>query len=152
MVHRCNAAGVVVYADMLINHMAGPTDQLLGTANSSFDYNSESYPSVPYTSTDFNDENCPSVSGNIDNEEDPLQVRYCRDYGLPDLNQYVTNVRTQLRDYFNKLIDIGVAGFRIDSAVNMLPDDLEVWYRFTGISIHDSSSAFTVDIERSQRP
>lgn len=44
--------------------------------------------------------------------------------GLPDLvlaNDYVSD---KLADYMNRLIDIGVAGFRVDAAKHMWPNDL----------------------------
>ena len=44
--------------------------------------------------------------------------------GLPDLvlaNDYVSD---KLADYMNRLIDIGIAGFRVDAAKHMWPNDL----------------------------
>ena len=37
-------------------------------------------------------------------------------------------VRDRLSEFMNKLIDWGVAGFRVDAAKHMLPDDLEAIY------------------------
>ena len=45
---------------------------------------------------------------------------------MPDLavgNEYVRN---KIAEYMNRLIDIGVAGFRIDAAKHMWPEDLRV--------------------------
>lgn len=46
--------------------------------------------------------------------------------GLPDLKLEATYVRDKIAEYLNRLIDIGVAGFRIDAAKHMWPGDLQV--------------------------
>jgi alpha-amylase len=51
-------------------------------------------------------------------------VRNCQLVALPDLwlgKDYVTD---KIVEYLNRLIDIGVAGFRIDAAKHMWPNDL----------------------------
>lgn len=77
---------------------------------------------------DFNDYNCKSRSGDIENYSDPAQVRDCRLSGLPDLHIGSEYVRQQIANYMNHLIDIGVAGFRIDAVKHMWPGDLEAVY------------------------
>lgn len=52
------------------------------------------------------------------------EVRNCSLGGLTDLNQRVEWVRQRIADYLNSLIDLGVAGFRIDAAKHMWPEDL----------------------------
>ncbi len=52
------------------------------------------------------------------------QVRNCRLSGLRDLKGGTTYVRDMLRNYLNKLIGWGVAGFRIDAAKHMWPGDI----------------------------
>lgn len=52
--------------------------------------------------------------GAINNYNDPNQVRNCWLVGLPDLKVNTEYVRTQIVNYMNDLIGIGVAGFRID--------------------------------------
>ena len=47
----------------------------LGVGGSSFDSGSESYPAVPYSGFDFNDANCNTASGSIENYGDADQVR-----------------------------------------------------------------------------
>ena len=37
-------------------------------------------------------------------------------------------VRQKIADYFNDLIDIGVAGFRVDACKHMWPGDMEAMY------------------------
>lgn len=55
-----------------------------------------------------------------------LKVRNCRLVGLIDLNQGKEYVRDKISEYMNHLIDLGVAGFRIDAAKHMWPADLKV--------------------------
>ncbi|KAF2367801.1 Glycosyl hydrolase family 13 catalytic domain [Trinorchestia longiramus] len=139
MVQRCNAVGVRIYPDAVVNHMTGgwPTGTP-GVGGSSFDSGSESYPGVPYSSYDFNDANCNSASGSIENYQDANQVRNCQLTGLRDLNQGTEYVRGKIIDYMNKLIDIGVAGFRVDACKHMWPGDLEVIFG----SLHDLNTDY----------
>ena len=53
------------------------------------------------------------------------QVRNCKLSGLNDLNQGSDYVREQISAYMNSLIDIGVAGFRVDACKHMWPGDLD---------------------------
>lgn len=75
-------------------------------------------------SKDFNDKNCQSPSGGIENYNDTNQVRNCNLLGLPDLDTGSEYVREKIANYMNKLIDYGVAGFRIDASKHMWPSDL----------------------------
>ena len=123
MVERCNAVGVRIYVDAIINHMTAHTG--IGSAGNSHDSWKESYPAVPFGKPDFNDGICYTQSGKIENYNDANQVRNCKLEGMPDLalgNEYVRN---KIVDYLNRLIDIGVAGFRIDAAKHMWPGDLQ---------------------------
>ena len=52
--------------------------------------------------------------------------RYCRLSNLLDLDQGNPDTRAKIVAYMNDLIDIGVAGFRIDAAKHMHPDELLV--------------------------
>nr|WBB44926.1 alpha-amylase [Chrysogorgia stellata] len=126
MVRRCNDVGVRIYADAVINHMSGwwPTGTA-ATGGSSFDAGLEKYDGVPYSKLDFNDANCYSNSGGIDNWNDINQVRNCKLEGLNDLNQSKDYVIGMISDYLNHLICLGVAGFRIDAAKHIWPGDLD---------------------------
>lgn len=65
----------------------------------------------------------------------PIQVRNCELLGLPDLNQGHEWVRTKIADFLNHLIDLGVAGFRVDAMKHMWPGDLEViWGRLKNLN------------------
>jgi alpha-amylase len=48
--------------------------------------------------------------------------------GLPDLATGNEYVRNKIAEFMNNLIDIGVAGFRIDAAKHMWPGDLQAIY------------------------
>ncbi|CAG0906473.1 unnamed protein product, partial [Cyprideis torosa] len=127
MVRKCNAVNVRVYPDLVINHMSGtwPVDTL-GTGGSSFDSEALEYPGVPFTAEDFHGSNdCPTDSGNVESNDDPVQVRNCRLLGLRDLNQRKSHVRERVLEYINRLIGYGVAGFRVDGSKYMWPEDLE---------------------------
>jgi alpha-amylase len=108
MVQRCNAVGVRIYVDAIINHMSASSG--IGSGGSRFDSGSRSYPDVPYSSYDFNDRKCRTASGEIENYNDMYQVRDCKLKGMPDLDVSTEYVRNKLADYLNYLIDIGVAG------------------------------------------
>lgn len=56
------------------------------------------------------------------------QVRDCRLVSLLDLSLEKDYVRGKVADYMNKLIDMGVAGFRVDASKHMWPGDLTVIY------------------------
>jgi len=120
MVSRCNAVGVRIYPDIVINHMAASHPVMIGTGGSTADVASRSYPAVPYSATDFN------TPCSITNYNDPYEVRNCELVGLPDLNQGVEWVRARTSEFMNRLIGMGVAGFRIDAAKHMWPGDLNV--------------------------
>jgi alpha-amylase len=128
MVNRCNAVGIRIYVDAIINHMAGIGRKGNGSGGSSFDSDSRSFPGVPYAYNDFNDKKCRTSSGSIENYADVYQVRDCRLGGLTDLATGDEYVRNKISEYMNNLIDIGVAGFRIDAAKHMWPGDLQAIY------------------------
>ncbi|XP_046616877.1 alpha-amylase 2-like [Neodiprion virginianus] len=123
MVTRCNNVGVRIYVDAIINHMSSTADDgTYGTAGSQAFYSERSWPGVPYTSVDFNS------ACEITSYQDAANVRNCELVGLADLNQATEWVREKIVEYMNNLIEIGVAGFRIDAAKHMWPEDLEVIY------------------------
>lgn len=55
-------------------------------------------------------------------------MRNCRLVGLLDLALEKDYVRGKTADYMNKLIDMGVAGFRVDACKHMWPGDLSAVY------------------------
>lgn len=122
MVERCNRAGVRVYVDVVLNHMAAGAGIVHGTAGSEADVPARKYPAVPYTRDAFH----PSCA--IHNYQDAAEVRNCELVGLPDLNSSVVAVRDLQVQFLNRLIGAGVAGFRVDAAKHMWPQDLRDIY------------------------
>lgn len=120
MVARCNRVGVRIYVDIIINHMAARHPVVIGTAGSDANPNDGAFPAVAYTQADFN-EPC-----EMTNFTDPLEARNCELVGLRDLNQRLPLVREKIIGFLNKLVEIGVAGFRVDAAKHMWPEDLKV--------------------------
>ncbi len=104
MVNRCKAAGVDIYLDAVINHMAA--------------WN-RSFPEVPYGSNDFH-----TCTGDMD-YGNRWQVQNCDLVGLNDLKTESEYVRQKIADYMNDAISMGVAGFRIDAAKHMPASDIE---------------------------
>ncbi|CAM4592374.1 unnamed protein product [Lepidochelys olivacea] len=126
MVTRCNNVGVHIYVDAVVNHMCGSG---AGSGNSStcgsyFNAETRDFPAVPYSAWDFNDGKCKTGSGDIENYHDVTQVRDCRLVSLLDLALEKDYVRSKVAEYMNDLIDIGVAGFRIDASKHMWPGDM----------------------------
>lgn len=123
MVTRCNRAGVRIYVDVVINHMSADSANPRGTGGSTANPSTRHFPAVPYSATDFN------RACSIQNYNDRYQVRNCELVGLRDLNQAVPWVKKQIVAYLDKLVEIGVAGFRVDAAKHMWPRDLEAIYK-----------------------
>ncbi|EDV35653.1 alpha-Amylase [Drosophila ananassae] len=121
MVRRCNNVGVRIYVDVVFNHMAADGGTV-GTGGSIANPSVKSYPAVPYSNPDFH----PTCA--INNYNDAAQVRNCELVGLHDLNQGNSYVRDKVVLFLNHLIDLGVAGFRVDAAKHMWPADLGVIY------------------------
>lgn len=55
-------------------------------------------------------------------------MRNCRLVGLLDLAQEKEHVRDRIAEYMNRLVDIGVAGFRVDACKHMWSEDLKAIY------------------------
>lgn len=48
--------------------------------------------------------------------------------GLPDLNQGKGKTRSKIIKFMNELLEIGIAGFRVDASKHMWPTDLQSIY------------------------
>lgn len=116
MTTRCNAVGVRIYADVVLNEMTSISGT--GTGGSTANFEGRLYPGVPYGPGDFNSE-C-----SISTYDNAIQVRNCWLDGMADLNQGPGWVRTQISNHLNHLISLGVAGFRVDRIKHMWPGDL----------------------------
>ncbi|XP_043258991.1 alpha-amylase 2-like [Colletes gigas] len=130
MVTRCNAVGVRIYIDMIANHMSADRENAIGTGNSRANTFTRNYYAVPYTDNDFH------TRCSITNYNDAANVRNCELTGLHDLNQGYEYVRGKIVDFMNEAIDMGVAGFRMDAAKHMWPEDLNTIYsRLNNLSV-----------------
>lgn len=118
MVNRCNAVGVQIYVDGVINHMAfGSGTGVAGTV-----YGNNYFP-PHYGPGDFHQPAC-----GINPEDygtDRWRVQNCGLPGLPDLDTGNDYVRTTLANYLNELVTIGVAGFRFDASKHMSVADVQ---------------------------
>jgi alpha-amylase len=120
MVSRCNAVGVDIYVDAVINHMSGVDAAGAGINGSTFSY--YDYPGT-YAHWDFH--HC-GRNGNDDivNYQDRWEVQNCELVNLSDLDTGSSYVRGKLVAYMNDLISLGVDGFRIDAAKHMDTNDI----------------------------
>lgn len=124
MIKRCKVAGVDVYADAVINHMAG-MDSGSGSAGSTFRH--KDYPGI-YVNSDFH--SC-GRNGNDDilNFQDPWEVQNCELLNLADLKTGSVTVQDQISEYLNRLLKLGVSGLRIDAAKHIPAADLKAVYQ-----------------------
>ena len=120
MVAACHAAGVKVYVDAVINHMAGGGSSGPGSGGSSFTH--YDYPGI-YQTQDFH--HC-GRNGNDDiaNYQDRWEVQHCELVDLADLATDTSYVQGRIAAYLNDLLSLGVDGFRIDAAKHMPAADI----------------------------
>ncbi|MFD7709338.1 alpha-amylase family protein [Streptomyces sp. NPDC059786] len=128
MVATCRAAGVKVYVDVVVNHMARDGHESYGGAS----YTHYDYPGL-YGPADFHTypDDCPvqppadsADENTIRNYNDYRQVTQCELLRLADLRTETPRVRKQIAAYLNKLIRYGVSGFRVDAAKHVGQSDL----------------------------
>jgi alpha-amylase len=118
MVSRCKNAGVDIYVDAVINHM---TSQESGTGSGGSAYTHYDYPGT-YAPWDFH--YCGTEGHEITTYQDAWIVRNCELENLADLNTGADYVRGRIASYLQDLVNLGVAGFRIDASKHMHPDDI----------------------------
>lgn len=119
MVQRCNAVGVDIYVDAVINHMTGVGS---GTGVAGSSYSAYNYPGN-YQTQDFH--HCGrNGTDDIANYGDRWEVQNCELVNLADLATESDYVRGKLAAYMNDLVSIGVKGFRIDAAKHMPAGDI----------------------------
>ena len=119
MIQACHAAGVRVYADVVVNHMAGSDGGVgyAGTAWSHYDY------SGLYGPQDFH--HCGLAPGDeIENYQDRAQVQTCELVNLADLATDTEPVRARIAAYLGDLASLGVDGLRVDAAKHIPATDL----------------------------
>ncbi|GAA5218285.1 alpha amylase C-terminal domain-containing protein [Corallincola platygyrae] len=119
MIQRCNAVGVEIIADAVINHMANyPAGSGVGSGGSVWNSNNADYPDMDGWGTDFH------TCFNDIEWGDKESVWNCQLSGMPDINTGNPSTQDKLVAYLNKLKDMGVMGFRIDAAKSIRPSEL----------------------------
>jgi hypothetical protein len=117
MIKACDAAGVGIIVDAVINHTTGVGS---GTGTAGSTYTNYTYPQ--YSGDDFH--RCGTSDGDIKSYQDREQIQTCELAGLADLKTGKPEVQQKLRGYLQSMLDLGVLGFRIDAAKHMSPDDV----------------------------
>ncbi|GAA4687089.1 carbohydrate-binding module family 20 domain-containing protein [Phytohabitans rumicis] len=118
MVQRCRARGVKIYVDLVLNHMSGTGSVGSGPGSAGTAYTKYDYPNL------FNDGSGDSYGyadfgtcyRTISNWSDKNEVQDCELLALADLDTSLPEVRRKIAKYMNSVIDLGVAGFRVDAA------------------------------------
>jgi len=116
MVNRCQAVGVGIYVDAVINHMTNFPSPGVGSNGTA--YTKYSYPGL-YAPSDFH----PACA--LNNYQDAANVQDCELFSLPDLNTGLASVRQKTAGYLMMLSRLGVAGFRIDAAKHIQQVELD---------------------------
>src|SRR5205809_5276891 len=101
MVARCNAAGLGIIVDAVINHMTNYPSPGVGSNGTA--YTKYEYPGL-YTTADFH---TPCA---LDNYQSAANVQDCELLSLPDLNTGLPSVRQKIAHYLLGLSRAGVAG------------------------------------------
>lgn len=120
MVQRCGAAGVDVYADVVLNHM-NALPQGYGSAGSPFTH--YEYPGL-WNTNDFHHCGRNGDDG-LRNFKDLYELQNCELLGMADLDTSAPKVQAKQADFLNRLMDYGVKGFRVDAAKHMAAKDIE---------------------------
>lgn len=111
MVTRCKKVNVDIYVDAVINHVGGGSG--VGIAGSPYGHRTTAI----YAQEDFHHKPGDLSAGcSITSYYDKYQVQYCDLEGLPDLCTSCPRVQTLVSQYMTNLLQMGVAGFRIDAA------------------------------------
>ena len=122
MVKTCAAAGVAIYADAVLNHVAagagvGTNGTVYGTPRRTI--------SELYSQRDFHNLGGDmSTNCVVSNYDDQHNVQYCDLDGLPDLCTGCAYVRATTAAYVEHMAALGVRGIRLDAAKHMDPGEL----------------------------
>ncbi|MEH1013979.1 carbohydrate-binding module family 20 domain-containing protein [Micromonospora sp. CPCC 206060] len=124
MVTACHSAGVRVYVDAVVNHMAGTNNPAGSVGYAGTQFSGYSYPAVPYGHSDFHHpgDNCPT-SGGITDWNNEAQVTSCELLSLSDLYTEKEEVRNKIAAFLNDMISLGVDGFRVDAVKHVKKTD-----------------------------
>lgn len=128
MITECQAAGVNIIADVVLNQTTGSekTDgDEQGTAGTTFNRNSASYPGFAtstypegITKEDFH------TYGNINSYTNQEEVQSGRLLGMWDFNSESEKVQDIQAEYLANLYKLGVRGFRMDAAKHIQASSL----------------------------
>lgn len=127
MVSTCHDAGVKVYADTVLNHMAGDNQTSTDSYGAdAFSAGAHSYSQPGYTADDFHSYpgDCPNSNLAINDWNNQTQVQECELVSLEDVKTESSHVRSVETAYLNRLVDAGVDGFRLDAAKHINENDL----------------------------
>ena len=119
MINTCHTAGVRIYVDAVVNHMAAVNGT--ATNGNTFSATTLSYPN--FSASDFHP-NCSIVDSDYGAPGNRNSVMNCRLSGLPDLMTESAYVQGQIKNYLNKLVAMGADGIRIDAAKHMQPSHI----------------------------
>eukprot|EP00440_Ansanella_granifera_P017258 gb/GFBE01018746.1/.p1 GENE.gb/GFBE01018746.1/~~gb/GFBE01018746.1/.p1 ORF type:complete len:518 (+),score=109.83 gb/GFBE01018746.1/:1-1554(+) len=124
MVSRCKAAGVKIYVDAVFNHCAaGSGISIVGNQ-----YGSRSTPL--FSREDFHHRpGDPAGNCGVSDFSDVNNVQFCDLQGLPDLCTECDGVQNTISAYLSRLVELGVAGIRVDAAKHIKPDDLAAIFK-----------------------
>ena len=117
MVTRCNAAGVDIIVDAVINHMTNFPSPGVGSNGTA--YTKYSYPGPLHVRLISIRRARSTTTSSAANVQD------CELFSLPDLNTGSPSVRQKIADYLISLARLGVAGFRIDAAKHIQQVELD---------------------------
>jgi len=140
MVARCRSAGVGIYVDAVVNHM---TAQTTGTGSAGTVYTKYDYPGL-YDETSFHQPHCTIASDDYGSSAD--NVQRCELLGLADLDTGSDAVRRRIAGYLSELVEIGVAGFRIDAAKHVAPEDLAAIFGLVDEAVPEPAPYYFLEV------
>jgi len=124
MINSCHAAGVRVYADVVVNQMAGDSSASAGVATDGSTWNAATLTYPYFSANDFHAA-CDIQSADYNTAAGRSNVQTCRLSSMPDLNTESSYVRGQIVNYMNALLSLGIDGFRIDAAKHQAASSLQ---------------------------
>jgi alpha-amylase len=124
MVTTCKSVGVDVVVDVVLNHNAFIDKADDGGFNVNQPWTTknlaQNLPDLGFNASHYNDATC---NGDIVNWDNEFERYNCRILTLSDIKTSDAFVRTTMANFLNRLIDIGVIGFRTDLAVCIPAND-----------------------------
>jgi alpha-amylase len=124
MINTCHAAGVRVYADVVVNQMAADSSATAGVATDGSTWNSATLAYPYFSASDFHAA-CDIQPADYNSAAGRSNVQTCRLSGMPDLNSESSYVRGQVVNYLDALLALGIDGFRIDAAKHQAAASLQ---------------------------